>query len=84
MNSDFFTSVAVGTRVVVRHRLTPTNLGTSGESVTDVLGYLEEINETSVTIKTRTAVVRIERSLITHAKEVPPPPVRRNALPRQS
>lgn len=82
MNSDFFTSVAVGARVVVRYRLTPTNLGTSGESVTDALGYLEEINETSVTVKTRTAVVRIERSLITHVKEVPPPPVRRNSLPR--
>ncbi|PQZ95975.1 hypothetical protein CQ018_01420 [Arthrobacter sp. MYb227] len=84
MNSDLFASLAVGARVVVRYRLAPKNLGIAGESVTDALGYLEEINETSVTVKTREATVHIERSLITHAKEVPPPPVRRTSLPRQS
>lgn len=83
MNSDFFASVSIGTRVVVRYRLSPSALGTTGETVTDALGYLEAINETSVTIKTRTAIVLIERSLITHVKEVPPPPIRRRAVSRQ-
>lgn len=83
MNSDFFASVGIGTRVVVRYRLSPSDLGTTGEVVTDALGYLEAINETSVTVKTRSALVLIERSLITHAKEVPPPPIRRRSTDRE-
>lgn len=82
MNPDFFASVSVGTRVVVRYKLPPSDLSSTGETVTDALGYLEAIDEASVSIKTRTSIVLIERSLITHAKEVPPPPIRRRSAPR--
>lgn len=69
--------------MVVRYRLSPSDLGGTAETVTDALGYLEEINETFVTIKTRTEMVLIDRSRITHAKEVPPPPIRRRSALRE-
>lgn len=77
MSSDIFPFMVPGARVVVRYRLALGDHGPAGEAVSDALGYLMEIDGTSVLVQTRTGDVRINRSSITHAKEVPPPPARK-------
>ncbi|MGO2067054.1 putative acetyltransferase [Glutamicibacter arilaitensis] len=74
-----FSDVAPGERLVVRYRLSDVR---TGEHFSDALGELQEVTEQSVTIQTRTELVRIPREAITHAKRVPPPPARRR--PRAS
>lgn len=77
MEPEFFPLPVIGTRVVIRYRLQPEELGTHGEQFSDALGYLLVVGETHAEVETRGGIVAIERSAITHAKSVPPPPPRR-------
>lgn len=81
MSTDFLDSLDPGTRVVLRYRLSPGEQGQAGERMSDALGYLLTIDEHSVTVQTRTGEVQVSRAAITHAKRVPPPPVRKRAAP---
>lgn len=69
-----FTDVTPGERLVVRYRLAE---GQAGGHFSDALGELREVTEESVSIQTRTELVRIPRAAITHAKRVPQAPARR-------
>lgn len=69
-----FGDLAAGERIVVRYRL---DQGQPGEKFSDALGVVHEITKDSISVKTRSEVVVIARSSITHAKRVPPPPARR-------
>lgn len=65
-----------GVRVVLRYRIDP-GASPHGEHLTDALGHIEATDETTVTVMTRRGAVRVVRDLVTAAKQVPPPPVRR-------
>ena len=68
----------VGSRVVVRHRLdAPDPL--SGATLTDVVGRLLDSDEDGLVVLTRRGEVRVRRSLVIAAKEIPPTPSRRGA-----
>lgn len=69
-----FSDVTPGERVVVRYRLADSR---AGEHFSDALGELQEVTDEVVSIQTRTELVRIARTAITHAKRVPPASVRR-------
>lgn len=77
MGPDFFSTLDAGARVVIRYRLRPGEHGAFGEQLSDVLGYVTEVDDTHVSVETRGGTVSIERTAITHAKTVPPPPPRR-------
>ncbi|MBO0908964.1 hypothetical protein [Arthrobacter sunyaminii] len=62
-------SLPDGARVVVRYRI--------DGGFTDVLGYLVQATEESVTVAGRRENVTVPCALITAAKQVPPPPERR-------
>lgn len=77
-----FSDAALGERVVIRYRLAD---GRSGSHFSDALGELQEVTAAAVSVQTRTGVVVIPRTAITHAKRVPPPPARRRPRePRSS
>ena len=65
---------AVGTRVVVRHRLPEGGL-------TDVLGELIALDDDGVLVRTRRGPVRVAGTEIVLGKPVPPPPPRRPSRP---
>ena len=46
MEPEFFPLPVIGTRVVIRYRLEPDELGTHGEQFSDALGYLLVIGDT--------------------------------------
>ena len=77
MIPDFFSKLEAGARVVIRYRLAPDEQGNAGERLSDALGNVRSVSETSVVLETRGGTVSIERARITHAKAVPPPPARR-------
>ena len=89
MADDFFATLLPGDRIVVRYRLEEDAALAGGPGLTDALGEfagLEEgagapegtgAQEATVAVRTRTGVVRIALSSVTHAKRVPPPPARR-------
>ncbi|MBT1002893.1 hypothetical protein KIH31_09770 [Paenarthrobacter sp. DKR-5] len=58
-----------GSRVVVRYRI--------DGGLTDALGYLLGLDDSSVQVQTRTGTVRVALADVRAAKEVPPPPERR-------
>jgi GNAT superfamily N-acetyltransferase len=64
--------LAVGERVVVRHRLPPG----SDAGAADVLGMLVSRDSESLVIETRSGLVTVSRASVVVAKEVPPPPSR--------
>lgn len=66
----------MGTRVVIRYRL-------DGGS-TDALGELLGRDEASFTVSTRTGPVQIAATDVQLAKEIPPPPARRERKPNSS
>ncbi len=70
--------LAVGSRVVVRHRLAVPDPAT-GATLTDVVGDLVALDEGSLTIDTRHGRRVVERAAVTAAKIVPPRPSRRGA-----
>jgi GNAT superfamily N-acetyltransferase len=61
----------VGMRAVVRHRL--------DDGLTDALGEVVALDETSVSVATRRGVCVVQRAAVVAAKEVPPAPSRRGA-----
>ncbi|MEE1620407.1 hypothetical protein ACQ3I4_07110 [Zafaria sp. Z1313] len=77
MSYDFFESLRPGERIVVRYRVAPA--GGPGPGLTDVLGGFAGLYDdgATVAVDSRHGEVRIERRLVTHAKRVPPAPVRR-------
>ncbi|GAA5228112.1 hypothetical protein [Paeniglutamicibacter antarcticus] len=77
MAQDFFSTLVMGARVVVRHRLEAADRGGFGEQFSDALGYVRAVDEAHVEVETRGGTVSIKHSAITHAKSVPPPPPRR-------
>ncbi len=60
-----------GVRAVVRHR--------GADGLTDALGEVEALDETTVSVRTRRGLEVIELTQITLAKQVPPRPTRRGA-----
>ncbi len=68
----------VGTRVAVRHRL-DTPDPASGATLTDVVGDLVAIDETSLVVLTRRGEVRVVRATVTATRVIPPRPSRRGA-----
>jgi len=69
-----------GIRAVVRHRIDKGARGVQGaEALTDALGDLVAIDADTVSIRTRNALVVIERATVVAAKQVPPRPSRRGA-----
>ncbi|MEO6789674.1 MAG: GNAT family N-acetyltransferase [Ornithinibacter sp.] len=68
----------VGTRVVIRHRLdTPDRH--SGATLTDVVGDLVALDETSLVVLTRRGEVTVARAGVTATRVIPPRPSRRGA-----
>ena len=73
-------AVALGSRVVVRHRLPGPDA--FGHTLSDVVGLLNGRDDSSLTVLTRRGEVRVDRDLITVVKVVPPRPARRGAAHR--
>lgn len=76
-----FEDLTPGDRIVVRYRLTESSEVTGNRASSDVLGEVIEVNADRIRISTRRGPVEVERENITHAKRVPPPPVRRSRPP---
>ncbi|MGO2822502.1 MAG: putative acetyltransferase [Brachybacterium tyrofermentans] len=66
----------VGTRVVLRYAI-DREASPHGESMSDALGTILDVDEASIQVMTRRGERRVPRALVIAAKEVPPPPVRR-------
>ena len=66
-----------GDRIVLRYRLAQEATGQPGPALSDVLGQMLAVTPVDITVQTRQGPVVVDRSAITHAKRVPPPPVRR-------
>lgn len=65
-----------GRRVVMRYAIDRT-ASPHGESMTDALGTILEVDANSVEVMTKRGAVRVPRTLVVAAKPVPPPPQRR-------
>ena len=65
-----------GRRVVLRYAI-DRERSPHGESMTDALGTITRADESVLEVTTRRGEVRVPRALVIAAKEVPPPPVRR-------
>lgn len=65
-----------GRRVVLRYAI-DRERSPHGESMTDALGTITGADDSVVQVMTRRGEVRVPRALVIAAKEVPPPPVRR-------
>lgn len=68
----------VGSRVVVRHRLTRPDPAT-GATLTDAVGVLVSVDATAVTVRTRSGPVVVPRRAVTAARVIPPKPTRKGA-----
>jgi hypothetical protein len=66
---QFLEAASLGTRVVVRYRIS--------DGQTDALGDLVGIGEADCTVRTRRTDVVIPLALVVAAKAVPPAPARR-------
>jgi N-acetylglutamate synthase len=73
------TTLPIGSRVVVRSLLDPPPEPGGGPTMTDAVGTLAAVDDRSVVVQTAGGEVRIDRSRIVAAKEVPPRPSRRGA-----
>lgn len=72
-----------GRRVILRYAIDRTS-SPHGESMTDALGTILEIDQRSVTVMTRRGEVAVPRTLVVASKEVPPPPQRRRPTPPEA
>ena len=64
----------MGSRVVVRYHLEPTDHGPYGESLTDVLGELVSWADDSLAVRRKDGeTVVVPAALVVAAKVVPPP-----------
>ncbi len=68
-----------GRRVVLRYAI-DRERSPHGESMSDALGTIMAADDASVQVMTRRGEVRVPRALVIAAKEVPPPPARRQGL----
>lgn len=75
--SDAKVRFALGTRMAVRTRVVPPP--EHGPRLTDTVGEVVAVDETSITLDSRRGPVVLSRSEIVAAKVVPPRPVRRGA-----
>lgn len=66
-----------GDRVVLRYRLETDSQQPETATFSDALGEIEQVNRSSVSVRTRKGLIAVPRNTITHAKRVPPAPVRR-------
>ncbi len=76
MRAGWAPFLQVGTRVVLRYAI-DREASPHGESMSDALGTILEVDEASIQVMTRRGERRVPRALVIAAKEVPPPPVRR-------
>lgn len=67
----------VGRRVTLRHAIDPAT-APRGERMSDALGTITATDDRAVTVMTRRGEMRVPRPLVIAAKEVPPPPERRD------
>ncbi|WP_313812679.1 acetyltransferase [Glutamicibacter sp.] len=72
-----FNDLSPGDRIVLRFRLSEST--SSGATLSDAIGYVVEVADEDISVETRHGIVKIQRSLITHAKRVPPAPPRRGS-----
>lgn len=77
MDSNFFASLPIGCRVVVRYRLPAEQAPVGAPKHSDALGDYMGVQGPDVHIQTRSGAVVVPLAEITHAKQVPPPPARR-------
>ena len=75
-----FNELTTNDRIVLRYRLAKQT--DAGESLTDALGTVLQVSDTQIVLQTRSGPVAVRRSAITHAKRIPPAPVRRSRSPR--
>ena len=75
--SDLIVGLTTGSRVAVRTRIDPPPH--AGPTLTDTVGELLHVDETTVRIGTRTGEVTLRRDLVTAARTIPPKPTRRGA-----
>ncbi|MBE9404403.1 acetyltransferase [Brachybacterium sp. Marseille-Q2903] len=68
-----------GRRVVLRYAIDRTS-SPHGESMTDALGTILEVDQKAVDVMTRRGRVTVPRTLMVASKEVPPPPPRRQPV----
>ncbi|MGP5687915.1 hypothetical protein [Glutamicibacter ardleyensis] len=76
-----FEDLSPGDRIVVRYRLTQTSPETGNVISSDALGEVLAVTSDTVSINTKRGALDVARQAITHAKRVPPPPVRRSRPP---
>lgn len=75
--SDLIVGLVTGSRVAVRTRIDPAP--SAGPSLTDTVGELIHVDETTVRIRTRGGEVALRRDLVVAARTIPPKPTRRGA-----
>lgn len=63
---EFLAGAPLGTRVVVRTRIT--------DGFSDALGYLRSFDGTHCTVETKRGLLSLALAEVVAAKEVPPPP----------
>lgn len=78
MESDFFATLPVGRRVVVRYRLPAHGAPAGAPRHSDALGQFMGFQGPAVRILARSGEVLVPLASVTHAKEVPEAPPRRN------
>lgn len=76
-----FEDLSPGDRIVVRYRLAQTSPVSGNVISSDALGEVLAVTSDTVSINTKRGALDITRQAITHAKRVPPPPVRRSRPP---
>lgn len=67
----FLRSAPMGMRVVIRYRL-PDGMAT------DVLGFVSASDETAIVVASTRGLETVQYDTVVAAKEVPPPPTRRD------
>jgi hypothetical protein len=67
-----------GVRVVLRYRIDPAS-APHGESMTDALGWIAEVDDATITVGTKRGPERVPRDRVLAAKQVPDPPRRRSS-----
>lgn len=75
--SDLFVGLTTGTRVAVRTRIDPPPA--HGPHLTDTVGELVALDESTLRVRTRNEEVTLRRELVVAARAIPPRPTRRGA-----
>lgn len=83
MTDAFFTTLDPGERIVIRYRITSRGEGAGadvdpdGPHYSDSIGEFVSLEDGWLTVQTRTGLVTVKHSTVTHAKRIPPAPQRR-------